>query len=256
MNNFIFPVLLGLVMGMIVNYLADVLPYKRRISHPFCQQCNADQSFWRYFVWPRKCLSCGSQRNYRTWIVEILAILITIWLWNSPPEPLGFWLGYFLLGYFAVVVIIDLEYRLILHPVSIFGAIIGLGIGIWLNGLQLTILGGVAGFGTMLLFYMGGILFAKVISRVKGRDLDEEALGFGDVNLSGVLGLILGWPVIFAGLFLAILGGAIVSLLYMAGMLIARRYRTFVAIPYGPFLIAGAVFLLYFRDFILTHFGQ
>jgi len=256
MTTIILIALLGWLMGVVVNYLADVLPYKRRISHPFCQKCNTDQPIWQYLIWPRKCVSCGFRRNIRTWIVEILSIIITVWLWYFPPEPLGFWIGLLLLGYFAVVVIIDLEYRLIMHPVSIFGALIGLLIGIWLNGFQLTLLGGAAGFGVMFFFYLGGILFAKVMARLKGQDIDEEALGFGDVNLSGVLGLLLGWPVIFAGLFLAILSGAIVSLLYMAGMVIFRRYRTFVAIPYGPFLIAGAVFLLYFRDFILIHFGQ
>jgi leader peptidase (prepilin peptidase) / N-methyltransferase len=247
---------LGWLIGIIINYLSDVLPYKRRFARPFCLHCSVEQPYLNYFLWPRKCHACGRRRSLRTWIVEILAVLITIWLWSSPPDPLGFWLGLSLLVFFAVVVIIDLEHRLILHPVSIFGAIIGLGIGIWLNGLTLTLLGGGAGFGIMLLFYFGGILFAKVMSRIKGTELDEEALGFGDVNLSGILGLILGWPLIIAGLFIAIISGAIISILIMAGMLVARRYRTFVAIPYGPFLIGGAVFLLYFRDFILTHFGK
>ncbi len=36
-----------------------------------------------------------------------------------------------------------------------------------------------------------------------GQDADnEEALGFGDVILAGVLGLILGWPFIWFGLLL------------------------------------------------------
>jgi leader peptidase (prepilin peptidase) / N-methyltransferase len=246
---------LGWSIGVAINYFSDVLPYKRRISRPFCVHCSTEQPYLNYFIWPRKCQACRTRRGLRTWLVEIFAIPITLWLWYSPPDPLGFWLGLFLLAFFAVIVVIDLEHRLILHPVSIFGVIIGLGIGTWLNGIKLTLLGGLAGFGIMLIFYFGGILFAKLMSRFKGQELDEEALGFGDVNLSGILGLILGWPVIVAGLFISILVGAVISVLLMAAMLLTRKYRTFVAIPYGPFLITGAVFFLYFRDFILTHFG-
>jgi leader peptidase (prepilin peptidase) / N-methyltransferase len=247
---------LGWSIGIGINYFSDVLPYKRRIARPFCLHCSTEQPYLNYFIWPRKCQACGTRRRLRTWFVEIFAVFITLWLWYSPPDHLGFWLGLFLLAFFAIIVVIDLEHRLILHPVSIFGAIIGLGIGTWLNGLKLTLLGGLAGFGIMLVFYFGGILFAKLMSRIKRQELDEEALGFGDVNLSGILGLILGWPVIVAGLFIAILSGAVISVLLMVGMLLTRKYRTFVAIPYGPFLITGAVFLLYFRDFILAHFVQ
>jgi hypothetical protein len=39
-------------------------------------------------------------------------------------------------------------------------------------------------------------------------------------------------------------------------MAISRRYRPFIAIPYGPFLIAGAATLLYFRDYLLAYMGR
>jgi prepilin signal peptidase PulO-like enzyme (type II secretory pathway) len=79
-----------------------------------------------------------------------------------------------------------------------------------------------------------------------------EALGFGDVNLSGVLGLILGWPLILPTLFLSILIGGVVSLVYMLTMLAFRRYQLLMAIPYGPFLVSGAVLLIFFRDSVLS----
>jgi leader peptidase (prepilin peptidase)/N-methyltransferase len=75
---------------------------------------------------------------------------------------------------------------------------------------------------------------------------DGEALGFGDVNLSGVLGLVLGWPGIALALFLTILIAAAASIIYLAIMLLLKRYQPYLSIPYGPFLIAGAVILLYF----------
>ncbi len=187
--------------------------------------------------------------------MEIGFIGATIWLWLSPPQNLNFILGFLLLTYFGVVIVIDLEHRLIMHPISLVGAILGLSVGTWLHGLSATLLGGLAGFGIMLGLYALGSLFARGVTRLRGESLDEEALGFGDVNLTGVLGLILGWPGIIMGLVLAILMGGLVSGVYMLGMLVTKRFRAFTAIPYGPFLVAGAVLLLFFRSSLIGILG-
>ena len=181
----------------------------------------------------------------RNWLVLFFYIITLSALWIRPPDRLGYWIGCLLLFYFGVVVVIDIEHRLVLHPVSIVGAISGLFVGFWLHGLWLTLAGGAAGFGIMLALYYLGALYARWMARRRGEPLDEVALGYGDVNLAGVLGLILGWPGIIAGLVFAILAGGIVSLIYIAIMFISRNYKPFTAIPYAPFLIFGATILLY-----------
>jgi leader peptidase (prepilin peptidase)/N-methyltransferase len=158
-----------------------------------------------------------------------------------------------LLGFFGLVAIIDLEHRLILHPVSVVGAVLGLAIGIWVNGIKYTLLGGVAGFTIMLVLYYLGAIVMKWLARRRGQVLEEEALGFGDIILSGVLGLLLGWPGIIVGLILTILIAGIVSFVYLILALMTRRYRFDMAIPYGPFLISGAILLLFFSDFVLRY---
>jgi leader peptidase (prepilin peptidase) / N-methyltransferase len=255
MNEIITFILVGLagwVAGAVINYLADVLPYRRRLAAPFCLICEEKIPLVNYLFFPRECPDCGSVRRARTWFVEILSIAAAVWMWQAPPVGLGFGLGLFLLVYFGVVVVIDLEYRLILHPVSIVGAMLGLVIGTWQHGILETLIGGALGFGLMLAFYYLGSLFSKVIARRRGGVGPGEALGFGDVNLGGVLGLMLGWPLILPALFLAILIGGVVSLAYMLGMLLLRRYQALMAVPYGPFLVSGAALLIYFRDAVLS----
>jgi hypothetical protein len=65
------------------------------------------------------------------------------------------------------------------------------------------------------------------------------------VNISGILGLLLGWPAISAGLLFAVFAGGLVSLVIVVGLLISKKYKAFTAVPYAPFLILSAVYLLY-----------
>jgi leader peptidase (prepilin peptidase)/N-methyltransferase len=237
-------VVLGWGAGALVNYLGDVLPITRRFTSPVCSQCG--RPFLALdFLLLRPCRQCGAQRKRRAWIVQVLAVLAVAGLGFNADGPLGFWPGLAVLLYFGVVAVIDLEHRLILHPVSLAGAALGGGIGLWLHGWLPTLLGGLAGFGIMLGLYYLGALFAKWLARARKKETDEDALGFGDVALSGVLGLLLGWPGIAAGLVLAILLGGAGSLAVLVYSLVARRYHDFMAIPYGPFLIVAAVMLLF-----------
>ena len=244
--------LLGWMLGVLINYLADVLPRKRQLSAPFCSNCETTQSLFNYIVWPRRCPKCDYHRPIRTWLVELVYIGLAVWLWYSPPENLGFLIGLVLLVFFGLVIIIDLEHRLILHRVSFAGALLGFVIGIRLHGLWVTLLGGIAGFGFMLILYFLGEWLIRLIAHWRGQTVDDVALGFGDVNLGGVLGLVIGWPGIVLGLFIAILSAGVVSLIYLLIMVGIRRYKMFMALPYGPFLITGAVVLLYFQNLLKT----
>ena len=256
MITYIIAIILGWLSGIVVNYVADVLPLRRRLTKPFCIQCDSVQTWRNYLIWPRKCPDCSYSRNLRVWIVEGFYIVASILVSKYPPEEIGFYLGMVVLVYFGVVVLIDLEYRLIMHPVSLIGAVIGLVVGILRVGWLWTMIGGVAGFGIMWLLYMLGILIIKLIDRARGRPVNDVALGFGDVNLSGVLGLMLGWPLILVSLVVSVLIAGLVSLLYIVIKLITGKYHAFMALPYGPFLVIGAVILLYFRDLVLKFIGR
>lgn len=235
----------GLLMGVLINYLADVLPITRRFTPPVCPACEQNIP-WRNYLRARPCAACGKKSPLRHFYLPVLAAITTVWFWYWPPKHMQFWPAIILLAYFALVAITDIEYRLILHPVSLVGAGIALVIGWIKNGITVTLLGGLAGFGAMLVLYLLGALFARYLSKRRGEKLeDEEALGFGDVNLCGVIGLVLGWPAITAGLFLGILLGGVAGAGIMLVTKVTKRYQPYTFIPYGPFLIASAVILLY-----------
>jgi prepilin signal peptidase PulO-like enzyme (type II secretory pathway) len=117
--------------------------------------------------------------------------------------------------------------------------------GIHNHGFWNTLLGGGTGFGIMLVFYFLGALFVRLLSRTRGEEIEEIALGFGDVNLAGVVGLLLGWPGVVGGIFLAVLLGGIVSGGFLLVRVIQKKYQAYQALPYGPFLIMSTVVLFY-----------
>lgn len=248
-------IILGWISGAIINYISDVLPHRRRLVAPFCMNCEKPQPILNYLLWPRKCPYCDQPRTIRSWIVELLTILAALWLWTQPNLVLGFWFSILVMIYFGIVVIIDLEHHLIMHPVSLVGSILGLIIGFQLHGLIDTLLGGLAGFGAMLGLYLLGALFARYVVRRNQSGFNDEALGFGDVILGGILGLFLGWPGIFGALLISILLAGVISLFYLLISLLARKYRAFSFIPYGPFMIAGAIALIFFNSYFVNAFG-
>jgi leader peptidase (prepilin peptidase)/N-methyltransferase len=170
---------------------------------------------------------------------------------------MGFILASLLLTYFAVVVVIDMEHRLILRPTSVFGALLALGLGWWLHGLTATLLGGAAGFGIMSLFYYLGALFTRIRARrLEAAGLradDEEALGGGDVTLAAILGLLLGWPLIWFGLLLGVLLGGIVGLIIVVVSLVQGRYgrkALMLFMPYGPAFVLSAFLIMFMPGFV------
>ena len=73
-------------------------------------------------------------------------------------------------------------------------------------------------------------------------------LALGDLYLVAPIGLMLGWPVIFTALFAAAFLAAGTSL----ALLVARRVGMRSYIPFGPFLVGGAVVALLIDDRVLS----
>jgi prepilin signal peptidase PulO-like enzyme (type II secretory pathway) len=76
----------------------------------------------------------------------------------------------------------------------------------------------------------------------------EKWMGQGDIKLGALMGLLLGYPNVFVGLFLAFVLGALVSL-----VLIALKKKTLKSqIPFGPFLITAIFVTIFYGEAILN----
>lgn len=242
-------IIIGAVCGILINYLSDVLPIYRKPGKPLCSNCAKPYSLYNYLI-SFKCKNCGERVSVRTIIVLILSITASVILWSFPFQNLSFWWTLPALVFLGVILVIDIEYRVVLIQTSIFGLgllfLLGLvNQGFSIDGILTTIAGGVAGFVIMIGLYYFGILFSKIMSKLRKQEIEEIALGFGDVYVSTFLGLLIGWPSIISAIILAVLISGGFSILYLAILSIQKKYQSFSAIPYTPFLIIGAVLITY-----------
>jgi len=249
--------LLGLFIGAFLNLCADQLPRWRRLRRtPFCPYCEEPRPWWAWLSvlaflrFKPECLNCGAPIPWRHPLVELgtATCFALLWYYYSQTVLLIPYTVY--TAIFILVIVIDLEHKLILNVVMYPAWLIALAASFFHpqpNFYRLAILGGVVGFLLLFLVYLAGELFVKVLSRIRGKPINAVAFGFGDVRLGAFIGLVLGFPDVFTAIFLAILLGGVAGLLYwFVRAVILRKYSAFTAIPYGPFLVLGAVAILFF----------
>lgn len=228
--------LLGLLVGGLVNQLGSDLPARRSITRPHCPYCGQDRPWWQwvslpaYLVGRARCPSCQARISLRHPLTEVglAAAYVYLWIAFGPSVRLALYLLYGAI--FALVLITDIERRLILNVVMLPAMLLAI-VAIPLTEMpwDYALLGGAIGFG----FFFVAALVGNAI-------FGSGALGGGDVTLATFVGLIVGFPLIIEALVLTILIGAGVSLL-----LIVTRVRTLRDhIPYGPFIVAGAIITL------------
>jgi leader peptidase (prepilin peptidase)/N-methyltransferase len=141
----------------------------------------------------------------------------------------------FYIAVLILVIVIDLEHRLILHIVTFPTTLIALILSIFLtnNSLPSALVGAVGGF---VFFYLAYLLGRKLFG--------PGALGFGDVTLSMMMGAMLGFQYIFFALIFGIFLAGIFGLL----VLITRRGSRRTYFAYGPFLAISGIIMIIWGD--------
>jgi leader peptidase (prepilin peptidase)/N-methyltransferase len=248
--------LLGLCVGAFLNLCADELPYHRPLRRaPFCPHCGEPRPWWSWistlaFLRLKPgCPHCGVSLSWRHLLVELgtAGLYAFLWYGYAGTRFLIPWTAY--TSILVLVLVIDLEHRLILNVVMYPAWALALLFSFFHPTpyfYRLALLGGAVGFAVLYLVYLAGVLFVRIVSKARGRDLNTVAFGFGDVRLGLFIGLILGFPGVLHAIFLAVLLGGIAGLVYwFVNAVILRRYSLFTAIPYGPFLVIGALVMMF-----------
>ena len=116
-------VLIGLAAGILVNALADDLPKRQQPRLPHCPRCNYQYRPIAWLAIGRRlgrgsCPNCNLPTRIRAVAVEaVLVLLLLILSWF---ETSGFELAVksFYLTVLMLIIITDIEHRLVLHIVT------------------------------------------------------------------------------------------------------------------------------------------
>ncbi|MFP5377618.1 MAG: prepilin peptidase [Acidimicrobiia bacterium] len=244
---------LGLVVGSFLNVVIARVPKKESVVHPRsrCPGCGAaiaprdNVPVLSWLALRGRCRSCGERISARYPLVEITtAVLFALTALRLGVDPA---LPAFLVFVAALVAItpIDLELRIvpnrIVYPtlfVSVPLLLLAAAVdGDWASAREAAI-GGVAAFAMFFVLWY----------------VSPRGMGYGDVRLSGVIGMFLGWLGLWEvalGLFLAFLSASVIGV----GLMAAGRKGRKDAIPFGPFLALGAVVAVLAGDPLLRWYG-
>jgi len=257
-------VLLGMIVASFLNVCADRLPAGQSLVYPpsHCPACSrrlAAKDLIPIFsyLWLRgRCRYCKAPIPRRVLWVEIAtAALFGLAYWQyglSIELPIAL----FYISLFMVIFVIDFEHGLILNKIVYPALVVALVISIFVPPSQLAHISGEVAhlidnlpqLGIAQAAIGGGIgfvffLLVAIVSR--------GGMGFGDVKLAALIGLVTGYLVVVALLMGIILGGLVAVILL--GFKIRKRKE---AIPFGPFLaVAAVVTLLWGSDIFSWYMG-
>jgi leader peptidase (prepilin peptidase) / N-methyltransferase len=245
-----FPLLIvglfGALIGSFLNVCIYRLPRQESIAWPgsHCPRCTHPIAWYdnipivSYVVLAGQCRHCGVCIPFRYPMVEILNALGYVGLfWFFGPSWATAAYG---LLYSALLVVAgtDLSHKIIPNAVTFPGIIVGFvcAATVLPLGFLDSMLGVLVGGGILwLLAWASPYLFGK------------EGMGGGDIKLLAMIGAFLGWKPALMTIMVGSLLGSLVGLALIATQVIKREDY----IPFGPFLVCGALVSLFFGQSLL-----
>jgi len=238
-----FAFIFGAAVGSFLNVCIFRMPSKTSIIKPLsqCPHCHHPIRYYdnipliSYIVLKGKCRDCSGKISWRYPLVELITAVLSLLLFLQFGLTLRFLICFVFTAVLIIIAFIDLDHRIIPDiltlpgiPVFFLLAVFAMKVD-WLEALLGILIG-------------GGILFAiafgyELISK-------REGMGGGDIKLLAMIGGFLGWKSLLFVLMVSSFLGAIVGV----SIMIIKKQDMKYAVPFGPFLSAGAVAYFFWGD--------
>ena len=239
--------LFGLALGSFLHVLVSRYDPERFLLTPatlggrsYCPHCKRTLAWYElvpllsFLVQRGRCRACGAKISWSYFGVELACgLLVALVPMGLPLVPAILWTAVFLI--LLLITLIDMRLQIIPDELSAALAILGIGL----------VLAGGAPFDWPGHFGAGlgaALFFAALIAITRGK-----GMGWGDVKLAFVLGLVFGWPDTLLLVMLAFVIGAAVGV----ALIIARSKNLKSALPFGPFLALAALIVFFFGQSII-----
>jgi leader peptidase (prepilin peptidase)/N-methyltransferase len=257
MIDVVLALVLGLVLGSFLNVCIARIPEGRsvvtpRSRCPRCQHAIAPYDnvpILSYLALGGACRHCRQPISVRYPLVEAVTALVSVLLvlrYGAGPAW-GVYLA-FSAGV-IVLVLIDLDHRILPDVITLNGIWIGLGASLFLAepsafaGRLYRLVG--ADVSSPVLLALGGSLAGVVVGggllwvvrEAFFRWRGVEGMGFGDVKMMAMVGAFLGVPLTLLTILLGSVVGSVIGIAVIRLFGKSRNYE----LPFGTFLGAGAI---------------
>ena len=244
--DYVLAGLIGLIVGSFLNVCIYRVPRHEWVFWPgsHCPSCRRPIAWYdnipllSYLLLLGRCRTCHVPISPRYPIVEAAnaaGYLAILWRFGLNETSLLY------AGLYSGLIIVtgtDLSHKIIPNTITYPGIIIGLigAVTVLPVGIVNSLLGIAVGGGLLwFLAWASPYLFGK------------EGMGGGDIKLLAMIGAFLGWKPALLTIMIGSLVGSVIGIGLMAARLIKRDEY----IPFGPFLVVGAVLSLFFAQPLL-----
>jgi len=206
-----------------------------------CPHCGTPIQAWHnipvisWLLLRGRCSHCAAPISARYPLVELitgLLALAAIARFGATAAGLGALIVTFTL---IALTCIDLDTMLLPDDLTLPLLWLGLLFNLWgvFVPIDQAVIGAMLGYGCLWSIYW---LFKLVTGK--------EGMGYGDFKLLAALGAWFGWQALPSIILLAAGVGAVVGI----GLMVFRRHRSDVPIPFGPYLAGAGLLALYFAE--------
>jgi leader peptidase (prepilin peptidase)/N-methyltransferase len=236
----------GALIGSFLNVCIYRLPRYESVAWPgsHCPKCSHPLAWYdniplmSYLILAGRCRYCAVGISFRYPLVEMLNALGymgLLWFFGPSWATVAYGVLYSAL---LVVAGTDLSHKIIPNVVTFPGIVVGLISAATI--LPLGLLEGLLG-----VLVGGGILW--VLAWASPYLFGKEGMGGGDIKLLAMIGAFMGWKPALMTIMVGSFLGSIVGITLITAQLIKREDY----IPFGPFLVCGALVALFFGQSIL-----
>ena len=243
--------ILGSIWGSFSNVCINRIPKNISIftARSFCLSCKKQINWYdnipllSYLILKAKCRHCSTKINTEYFLVELISaisFLVIFYFFGLTIESL---LLIILSVFFIIIFFIDLKHFIIPNELTFSLMVIGFiksfitnpSFFLFPDYIQ-SFIGGVIGYS--IIWFI--IFIYKKLKNVEG-------MGLGDAKLLSALGFWFGWN----ALPFILIFSSVIALTIAIPSLINKSKNMTTQIPFGPYLILGCLFYLFFNDQII-----
>lgn len=248
---FVYGLIFGSFLNVVIYRMHELETIVNSRSH--CMKCKKILNWYdlvpllSFLLLRGKCRNCKEEISLQYPLVELsTAVLLTLtYIFASGRGVSTGWLVAdtivysLLIGSLIVIFMSDLKEYIIPDEIvwpSIGLALVYLGVRGWMFD-------GVWGVEKLLL----GVVVVAGVPALISVPSKGKWMGYGDITLGVLLGLIVGYPLVILSMMLAFILGGITGVV----LLVMKAKKMSSAVPFGPFLITGAIVALFWGQRII-----